>query len=105
MQRLRDRGVLEGPLHYRPHSVNPQGGVYNPVKEKFRTIFDLTASGVNTVLLPVECKYDLLNDMLKGQTPGCKQMGWGLKDAFFNLGRWAEHAEFLGLENGETGEY
>ena len=38
--------------------VNPMGGVWQPEKEKWRTIFDLTASGANDCLLPLECKYD-----------------------------------------------
>jgi hypothetical protein len=37
-RRLVERGVVEGPLHYRPHVVNPQGGVWQPEKQKRRTI-------------------------------------------------------------------
>jgi hypothetical protein len=68
--RLRKRGVLEGPLRYRPWVVNPMGGVWQPEKEKWQTIFDLPASGVNDCLLPLECKYDTLDVMLPEQTPG-----------------------------------
>ena len=88
--RLRKRGVREGPLHYRPWVVNPMGGVWQPEKEKWRTIFDLTASGVNDCLLLLECKYDTLDVMLPEQTTDAWQFGWDLKDAFFNTGRWAE---------------
>jgi hypothetical protein len=50
------------------------GGVWQPEKEKWRTIFDLTASGVNDCLLPLECKYDTLDGgMLLEQTLGAWQ--------------------------------
>jgi hypothetical protein len=103
--RLRKRGVLEGPLHYRPWVVNPMGGVWQPEKEKWRTIFDLIASGVNDCLLPLECKYDTLDVMLPEQTPGARQFGWDPKHVFFNTGRWAEHADYMGLQDTETGEF
>eukprot|EP00976_Prorocentrum_cordatum_P059091 1174509-Prorocentrum_minimum.AAC.1 len=28
--------------------------------------------------------------------------GWDLADAFFNSGRWAEHADYMGLEDTES---
>jgi hypothetical protein len=105
MERVKQRGVIEGPLHYRPWVVNPQGGVWQPEKKKWRTIYDLTASGVNGVTLPLECSYDGLDDMLPKQLPGCRQFGWDLKDAFFNSGRWAEHADYLGLQDSENSDF
>ena len=102
MRRLLDRGVLEGPLHYRPKVVNPQGGVWQEDKQKWRTIFDLTASGVNEALLPQVCSYDMLEDMLPKQLVGGRMFGWDLADAFFNSGRWAEHADYMGLEDTES---
>jgi hypothetical protein len=43
--------------------------------------------------------------MLPEQTPGAWQFGWDLKDAFFNTGRWAEHADYMGLQDTATGEF
>ena len=54
---------------------------------------------------PLEYKYDTLDLMLPEQTPGAWQIGWDLKDAFFNTGRWAEHADYMGLQDTETGEF
>eukprot|EP00959_Pyramimonas_sp_CCMP1952_P383839 8044085-Pyramimonas_sp.AAC.1 len=105
MHRLLDRGVLEGPLHYRPKVVNPQGGVWQEDKQKWRTIFDLTASGVNEALLPQSCAYDMLEDMLPRQLVGGRMFRWDLADAFFNSGRWAEHAEYMGLEDTESKQF
>eukprot|EP00959_Pyramimonas_sp_CCMP1952_P069484 1450205-Pyramimonas_sp.AAC.1 len=31
--------------------------------------------------------------------------GWDLADAFFNSGRWAEHAEYMGLEDTESKQF
>eukprot|EP00959_Pyramimonas_sp_CCMP1952_P253870 5303886-Pyramimonas_sp.AAC.1 len=102
MRRLLDRGVLEGPLHYRPKVMNPQGGVWQEDKQKWRTVFDLTASGVNEALLLQSCAYDMLEDMLPRQLVGGRMFGWDLADAFFNSGRWAEHADYMGLEDTES---
>jgi hypothetical protein len=83
------------------------GGVWQPEKEKWRTIFDLPASGVITTAC---CRWSAsttpyLDVMLPEQTPGAWQFGWDLKDAFFNTGRWAEHAAYMGLQDTETGEF
>jgi hypothetical protein len=43
---------------------NQQGGVWQLEKQKWCTIYDLTALGVNEVTLPMECRYDMLDDML-----------------------------------------
>ena len=56
-------------------------------------------------MLPLECNYDTLDVMLPEQMPGAWQFGWDLKDAFFNTGRWAEHADYMGLQDTETGEF
>jgi len=91
------RGVLEGPLHYRPWVVNPMGAVYLPEKDKFRTIHDCTASGLNDHVLPDECRYDMLEDALPLQTPSCWQAGWDLSDAFYHQHRLQEHCDLLGV--------
>ena len=71
LQRMVERGVLEGPLHYRPWVVSPMGGVWQPEKNKWRTIHDLTASGVNGATQSATCQYDMLEDILKEQTEDC----------------------------------
>jgi cysteine synthase len=79
---------LEGPLHYRPHVVNPMGAIYSAEKDKFRTIHDATASGLNDMVLPDECNYDMLEDALPLQTEACWQAGWDLSNASStNIGR------------------
>ena len=55
-----ERGVLEGPLHYRPRV----GAIFNSEKDKFRTIHDAMASGLNDPVLPDDCRYDMLEDAL-----------------------------------------
>jgi len=91
------RGAIEGPLHYRPWVVNPMGAVYLPEKDKFRTIHDCTASGLNGHVLPDECRYDMLEDALPLQTPSCWQAGWDLTDAFYHQHRLQEHCDLLGV--------
>jgi hypothetical protein len=105
LKRCKARGAVEGPLHFRPWVVNPQGGVWQEEKAKWRTIYDLTKSGVNEVTLPLDCKYDMLNDMLPEQTPACKMHGWDLADAFFNIGREERFCDYLGLQDTKTGEF
>ena len=105
LQRMVERGVLEGPLHYRPWVVNPMGGVWQPEKGKWRTIHDLTASGVNGAAIPSTCKYDMLEEVIKLQTTDCWMFGWDLKDAFFNQGRLQEHSDYMGTYSTSTGEF
>ena len=105
LQRMVERGVLEGPLHYRPWVVNPMGGVWQPEKGKWRTIHDLTASGVNGATIPSTCKYDMLEEVIKLQTADCWMFGWDLKDAFFNQGRLQEHSDYMGTYSTSTGEF
>ena len=105
LERMVERGVLEGPLLYRPWVVNPMGGVWQEEKGKWRTIHDLTASGVNGATIPSTCAYDMLEDVLKAQTPDCWMIGWDLKDAFFNQGRLQEHADYLDSFCTTTGKF
>jgi hypothetical protein len=98
-------GFVEGPLHYIPRVVSPQGGIYNPVKDKWRTTHDLTASGVNPCIAPHECRYDLMDGVVAIMTPSGWQVGWDLTDAFFNCPRLQQHCDYLGLECGVTGEF
>ena len=100
LRRMLERGVIEGPLLYRPWVVNPMGGVWQEEKGKWRTIHDLTASGVNDATQASTCQYDMLEDVLQEQTPGCYMIGWDLKDAFFNQGRRQEHCDYMGTETG-----
>eukprot|EP00976_Prorocentrum_cordatum_P050637 1022497-Prorocentrum_minimum.AAC.1 len=97
------RGVLEGPLikghsiHYRPRVVNHTGTIFNAEKDKFRTIHDdATASGLNDLVLPVECRYDMLEDALPLQTGACWQAGWDLSNAFFHQHRTQHHCDLSG---------
>ena len=92
-----ERGVLEGPLHYRPRVVNPMGAIFNVEKDKFRTIHDATASGLNDQVLPDACRYDMLEDALPLQTAGCWQAGWDLSNAFFHQHRTQHHCDLLGV--------
>ena len=99
MQRMLARGVIEGPLHYRPWVVNPMGGIWKPDKGKWRTIHDLTASGVNGSMQVSTCSYDMLDEVLKDQETSCYMIGWDVKDAFFNQGRRQEHCDYMGSES------
>ena len=96
-EEMLQRGVLEGPLHYRPHVVNPMGAIYSAEKDKFRTIHDATASGLNDMVLPDECRYDMLEDALPLQTEACWQAGWDLSNAFFHQHRTQHHCDLLGV--------
>jgi len=99
LERQVQAGFVEGPLHYRPWIVNPQGGVWLPEKGKWRTVHDCTKSGLNAAIAPQECRYDMLDDVLREQQEDCWMVGWDLKDAFFNLPRLQEHCDYLGLED------
>jgi hypothetical protein len=100
-----DSGFVEGPLHYIPRCVNPQGGIYQPAKDKWRTVHDLTASGVNACIAPHECSYDQIDHVVARMTPSGWQVGWDMSDAFFNCPRLQEHCDYLGLECAVTGEF
>ena len=95
IQRQLDAGWLEGPLHYTPWVVNPQAGIYLPEKDKYRPVMDCTRSGLNASLRPSTCKYDMLEDVLRLQTPDCLNSGFDLKDAFYNWPRRQEHCDYL----------
>ena len=56
-------GYLEELLYY-PTIVNPQGAVVKG--DKCRPVVDCTASGLNKILVPLPCKYDLLEDTIAG---------------------------------------
>ena len=64
LQRHLDAGWLEGPLLYNPWIISSQGGVWNEDKQKYRPILDCTASGLNPLIVPPDCHYDLLEDTL-----------------------------------------
>mgnify|MGYP002052907305 FL=1 len=75
-------GYLEELLYY-PTIVNPQGAVVKG--DKCRPVVDCTASGLNKILVPLPCKYDLLEDTIAGLRPGDHVSGFDLKDAFYHL--------------------
>ena len=83
-ERMLARGFVEGPLLYVPWIVQSLGGVWKMDKEKWRTIVDATSSGVNPACVPLECRYDMLTDAVKGMKPGCRLSSFDLTDAFLN---------------------
>ena len=97
LQRKLDAGWLEGPLLYNPWIISSQGGVWNEDKQKYRPILDCTASGLNPLIIPPECPYDLLEDTLLAVRPGDHLSGFDLKDAFYLWPRRQADYDFLGL--------
>ena len=99
-------GVLEGPLLYTPHSVCSLGMVYHPPpKDKYRLVWDLTASGVNPHVFVPETKYDMLTDVLRLQRPKCWQSGFDMSDAFWNWSRRQRDTEYMGVRHPVTGHF
>ena len=100
-------GYIEGPLHYAPRIINPQGGVYLAHKDKYRPVLDCSVSGLNGLLAPQECKYDMFEDMLARVHPDDSQSGFDLKDAFYNWPRVQRECDLLGLQGppGRAGYY
>ena len=97
-------GFIEGPLLYAPWVINAQGGVYQEDKNKYRPILDCADSGLNELLIPLHCEYDLLEDTLKDLRPGDHLSGFDWKDAFYLWPRLQEHCDYLGLR-GPDGKY
>jgi len=92
-----ERGYVEGPLLYTPRIVNPQGGVYNEAKDKYRPVLDATASRLNESIVPLECDFVSLADVVKPHTEDCWMSGLDLKDAFYMWPRSQHHCDLLGL--------
>jgi hypothetical protein len=103
--RYRDRGWIEGPLLYKPWLVMPLGAVYNPGKDKYRLVLDATASGLNSAMIKLWCRYDMLDDVL----PLLKPNDWLSKlyfgDAFFHWACRQPDCDLQGLRCPDTGEY
>jgi len=104
IQRLRQEGFAEGPLHYVPHVVLPMGAVYLPEKEKFRLVMDATRAGVNDAQVPLETKYDLLEDVLPLLRPGDKLSKVDMTDAFFHWATRQQDCDLQGIKS-QKGEY
>ena len=99
-------GKLEGPLHYAPDNVCALGSIYQPPpKDKFRNVWDLTASGLNGQTIVPNTRFDLLQDVLKKQRPACWQSGFDMKDAFWNWARAQPDCEYMGVRHPVTGDY
>eukprot|EP00854_Cymbomonas_tetramitiformis_P028437 gene28437-biopygen29531 len=96
--RAAQAGVLEGPLWYEPWCVTPLGSLYDPVKDKFRNIWNARNSGVNESMVPATAKYDYLEDVLSLQRPRCWMDGFDMKDAFWNNPRWQPHCDYMGVQ-------
>jgi hypothetical protein len=97
LERQLDRGYLEGPLLYTPRIVHPQGGVYNESKQKYRPVLDATASGLNGTIVPLDCSYVALSDVVKPHTPSCWMSGFDLKDAFLLWPRAQHGCDLQGI--------
>ena len=97
LHRQRQAGWLEGPLLYQPWVTSPQGALYDIEKKKFRPILDCTVSGLNPLIIPPTCDYDLLEDTLSHVRPGDYLSGFDLKDAFYLWPRLQAHCDYLGL--------
>ena len=99
-------GKLEGPLHYAPDNVCALGSIYfPPPKDKFRNVWDFTASGLNPQTIVPNTRFDLLQDVLIQQRPDCWQSGFDMKDAFWNWARNQLDCEYMGVRHPVTGEY
>ena len=106
LERQHEVGCLEGPLHYVPANVCSLGSIYQPVpKDKFRNVWDLTASGMNGVTIVPQTRYDLLSDILPKQRPGCWMSGFDWKDSFWNWARAQPDCDYIGVRHPVTGDY
>ena len=103
-ERMLACGFVEGPLHYVPHVVQSLGGVWNDVKQKWRTIVDATSSGVNPQCIPLVCEYDMLPDAVAHMRPRDKLSAFDLTDAFLNWAYEQSHADLMGYRD-TKGEY
>jgi hypothetical protein len=73
--RLVEGGVVEGPLHYQSHVVNPQGGGVAGGEAEVADHLRFDCFGCEQVTLPVdECRYDMLDEMLPKQLPFLKDL-------------------------------
>jgi hypothetical protein len=99
LQRQLEGGWIEGPLLYAPWVENPQGGIWKPETDKWRTFHDCTATGLNASLHVPHSHFDDLQDVLPLHKSGCWQSGFDFKDAFLAWPRRQEHCDYLGLRD------
>jgi len=97
--RLKKEGFVEGPLHYVPHVVLPMGAVFTPEKNKFRLVMDATRAGVNPAQVPLETKYDLLDDALPRLRPDDKLSKIDMTDAFFHWSTAQPDCDLQGIQS------
>ena len=94
-ERQHAAGFIEE-LNYYPHIIHPQGGILKD-NGKFRSVLDCAASGLNKLLVPLECRYDLLEDTLRDIRPGDHLSGFDWKDAFYLWPRLQHHCDYFGI--------
>ena len=83
-------------LLYNPTVIHPQGGILKD-NGKYRPVLDCAASGLNELLVPLPCNYDLLDSTLQGLRPGDHLSGFDWADAFYLWPRLQQHCDYLGL--------
>ena len=99
-------GYTEGPLPYRPWTVNPLACVIKTEpRYKVRNVVDQTASLVNLHMIRTPCELDDIHELL----PHLHRNAWTFfldeTDAFHLLPIWGPHADYLGFVHPVTGEY
>ena len=103
--RYKDKGWIEGPLHYRPWLVMPLGAVYKPETGKYRLVLDGTASGLNKAMSELWCRYDMLSDALPLISPNDWLSKLDFADAFFHWAYKQADCDMLGVKCPDTDEY
>ena len=103
--RYKDKGWIEGPLHYRPWLVMPLGAVYKPDTGKYRLVLDGTASGLNKAMSELWCRYDMLSDALPHISPNDWLSKLDFADAFFHWAYRQSDCDMLGVQCPDTGEF
>jgi hypothetical protein len=76
--------------------------VWNGEKQKYRPVVDATASGLNETLVPLDCEYVALSDVVKPHTPACLS-GFDLKDAFLLWPRSQHSCDLLCIKVRKVG--
>ena len=94
-ERQLKEGFIEE-LNYHPRIIHPQGGILKD-NGKFRSVLDCAASGLNKLLVPLPCQYDLLEDTLRDVRPGDHLSGFDWKDAFYLWPRLQQHCDYFGI--------
>jgi ribonuclease HI len=103
IDRLVEKGWLEGPLHYRPRLVTPLGAVVKV--DKFRLVVDCTKSGLNGASADVICQLDDLHSLLRATPKGAWLSKFDMADAFFHWPVNQSDCELLGIQHPTTGQF